>query len=248
MRTETVAQDYDNYFRDHQLFRFDEQFVADRLARYGARHGQWIADLGCGTGRILVTLAQQGYRGLAIDLSAEMLAVVRQKAVRSELDIACLQANLVELDGLATAAVDHAVSLFSTLGMIRGRANRLRALQHVWRCLKPAGLCILHVHNFWFNLYDPGGPRWLVTNACRSLYDAQVERGDRYYPYRGVANMFLHVFTQREIRDLLQAAQFAVLEMLPLDAQLRGPLSRATWFSSLRASGWMVVARRQDRV
>ena len=54
--------------------------------------------------------------------------------------------------------------LFSTLGMIRGRENRQRVLNHVRRILKPGGLFVVHVHNLWYNLYDPGGPWWLVKN------------------------------------------------------------------------------------
>ena len=40
-----------------------------------------------------------------------------------------------ELEGLADEAVDYAVCLFSTLGMVRGRENRRRILAHACRIL-----------------------------------------------------------------------------------------------------------------
>lgn len=109
--------------------------------------GDVVADLGCGTGRALVTLARHGYRGLAIDLPKKMLEVVRVKTFDGNLPIQCVQADWVELDGVADAR-----------GMIRGRENRVAALQHTRRILKPGGPFVIHVHNNWYKLWDPGGP------------------------------------------------------------------------------------------
>ncbi len=85
--SDAVAYDYDEYFAHNQLFEFDEQVVIDELERRGIEAGATIADLGCGTGRALVTLAKQGYRGLAVDLSAKMLDVVREKIEDNDLRI-----------------------------------------------------------------------------------------------------------------------------------------------------------------
>ena len=107
------ADDYDDYFAFNSLFEHDEQVLARHLRPPGL-----VADLGCGTGRALVPLVKAGHRGLAIDLSEPMLKVVQEKADLDELPIDCLQANLVELDALADHSVDHAICMFSTLGMI----------------------------------------------------------------------------------------------------------------------------------
>ncbi len=42
--------------------------------------GAWVADVGAGTGRWVIPLAQEGFRAVALDLSPEMLAHLRQKA------------------------------------------------------------------------------------------------------------------------------------------------------------------------
>ena len=245
VQSDSVAADYDQYFAGHSLMAFDEPFVCETLADTG-EPGQLVADLGCGTGRVLIALAEQGFRGLAIDLSEKMLQQVRSKAQQQQLPIETLQANWVELDQVEDGSVDHAVSLFSTLGMIRGANNRRAALRHTARILKPGGLFVLHVHNFWFNLYDVGGPWWVLKSLAKGAIRKDWERGDKYYAYRGVPNMFLHVFSRREIRQLVHSAGFHVQRILPLRLADHRPLSVPWLFPSLRAVGWIVVAAKRE--
>ena len=93
-----------------------------------------------------------------------MLRLVGQKAALERLPIARLRANLVELGCIRSGAVDYGICMFSTLGMIRGRQNRRRVLAHARRILKPGGLFVLHVHNLWYNLFDPQGRLWLARH------------------------------------------------------------------------------------
>jgi len=236
-----IADDYDDYFAHNRLFRFDEQVILRHLAARRLGEGSVVADLGCGTGRAIVPLARRGFRGLAIDLSEPMLAVVRRKALAERLAIQCVQANLVDLDGIADNSADVALSLFSTLGMIQGRTNRQRALAHTRRILKPGGVFLLHVHNLWFNLRDPGGPWWLLGNSLRAGIVGDVERGDKFFDYRGVPNMFLHVFTLGELRRLLRDAGFHIVEMIPLDPRRHRALRWPNLLQRLRANGWIIA-------
>ena len=236
-----IAEDYDAYFSHNRLFEFDEQIVLKHARERQLLTGGVAADLGCGTGRAVVALARHGMRGLAIDLSRSMLTVVHKKARQEALPIACVQANLVELNCLDQNSVDLAVSLFSTLGMIRGKENRQLALQHTRRILRPGGVFILHVHNYWYNLRDPAGPWWLIKNLLRAIFVRDIEAGDKFFDYRGVPNMFLHVFTPGELRRALRQAGFRVLEIVPLDTQRHRALRWPWWFGRLRANGWIVV-------
>lgn len=232
----TVADTYDDYFAFNSLFEHDEQVLARQLRPPGL-----VADLGCGTGRALVPLVRMGHRGLAVDLSEPMLRVVQEKADLDELAIDCLQANLVELDAVCDDSVDHAICMFSTLGMIRGRANRRRALCHFRRILRPEGRFVFHVHNYWFNIRDPQGPSWLVKNLLTAPFKADVEIGDKWFPYRGVPNMFLHVFRWTELNADLAQAGFKIVEKIPLDVARRHRLRWPWWFGPLRTNGWIVV-------
>lgn len=240
VHSDHIADDYDAYFSHNRLFEFDAQIVLRHVNERKLKNGV-AADLGCGTGRAVLALARHGMRGLAVDLSRAMLAIVRKKADLARLPIDCVQANLVDLDCLGDDTVDVAVSLFSTLGMIRGRDNRQQALRHARRILRAKGVFVLHVHNYWYNLRDPGGPWWLIKNLLRSAVVRDIEAGDKFFDYRGVPNMFLHVFTWRELRRALGQAGFRIVETIPLDVQRNRALRWSWCFGWLRANGWIVV-------
>jgi len=240
-RSRAIAEDYDEYFANNRLFHFDQQLVLRELELRGIGPGALIADLGCGTGRALAPLARQGFRGLAVDLSEPMLTEVRKKAKEDSLPIRCVRTNLVNLDAITDESVDGVLSLFSTLGMIHGRANRRLALGHACRILKRGGPLVLHVHNYWYNLYDPGGPWWVLGGLCRAILKRDIEAGDKFFPYRGVPNMFLHVFRLGELKRDLRQAGFRVTRIVPLAPQRYREL-RASWLAgTLRANGWIVV-------
>ena len=234
----SVAADYDDYFAFNTLFEFDEQVLAETFQPPGL-----VADLGCGTGRALLPLVRAGHRGLAIDLSPHMLRIVREKAELDGLEISCLLANLVELDAIHDDTVDHAMCLFSTLGMIRGRAHRRQALMHVRRILKPAGRFVAHVHNFWFNFRDPRGPAWLMKNLLIAPFRGDIEIGDKWFPYRGVPHMFLHVFRWSELTADLRSAGFHIEQRIPLDTARRHALRWPWLLGPLRTNGWIVICR-----
>lgn len=241
---ESIADDYDDYFALNSLFEFDQAFLAEQFDPPGL-----VADLGCGTARALVPLVRSGHRGLAIDLSDPMLTIVEEKAADQDLDIECLQANLVELtaDVLADDSVDYAMCMFSTLGMIRGHANRQRVLQNTYRLLKPGGRFVVHVHNFWFNLRDPGGPWWVLSNLMQAATKRDLEVGDKYFPYRGVQEMYLHVFRRRELRRLFTSAGFRIRRWVPLEVTRRHALKYPWLLQAVRANGWIVVGEKPLR-
>jgi SAM-dependent methyltransferase len=235
-----IATTYDEYFEYHSLLKLDLRIVQDSLS---CGNQELIADLGCGTGRALVPLVRAGARGLAVDLSEHMLVEVRRKADMEDLPIECLLANLVNLECLADGCVDHAICLFSTLGMIQQHANRVRAVRHMRRIIKPGGRLVIHVHNYWAHLFDPGGLFAIARNLIESRLSSRTEQGDRYFPYRGVPKMFLHSFTERELRQLLESNGFRRRQFHPLNETQSGLLQLRWLLRWIRASGWIVVCQ-----
>jgi len=235
----TIAGDYDRYFANYAMFRLDQE-ITNRLFRPGQR----VIDLGCGTGRALLPLLDQGLHGVAYDLSQGMLEEVRQKATDAGHQVTCVRGNLVEMSCFADNTFDYAMCLFSTLGMVRGSGPRTRTMQHVSRIMKPNGLLVLQVHNYWAHLFDPGGLWSMLRNWWRAKTRGDVEPGDRFYPYRGIPDMYLHSFTKREIRSLLANHGLHIVEWHPLNATQTDRLPLARVFEGLRASGWIVVGQK----
>ncbi len=237
LHSEDLARGYDRSLAGSSLFSIDQAFVERHCPPPGR-----LIDLGCGTGRLLITLAKRGYETTGVDLSPEMLRVAAEKATLEKLQVSLIQANLTDLDGIPNATFDYAACLFSTLGMVLGADYRRRVLAHTLRILKPGGTFILHVHNRWFSFWNPDGRRWLGRDI---LGRSVGERGDRLMPtHQGIAGLTLHLFTRSEIRNALKGAGFQLLEVKPISLSLDGRLSAPWWFGWLRAYGYLIVATK----
>ena len=233
---------------DTPLCRLDEQIVATHLPSLKSE-SQTALDLGCGTGRLAIPLAARGYRVVAIDLSRRMLeqmlsksrSIDRADGQNSHLpaNLMAVQANLVELECLNTGSADHAICMFSTLGMIQGHSNRVDFLRHVHRAVRSDGKLIVHVHRRWAALRESGGVRRLFRSWIDSIRQHGSEFGDATYAYRGLEDMFMHRFTVRELVSELNAAGWTVQQLDRVD--LRGDaLTDSRWDSS----GLVVVSRK----
>jgi SAM-dependent methyltransferase len=234
-----IARHYDSGLAGSPLFAVDQRFAE----RHFPTHGRLI-DLGCGTGRLLVPFARRGCWVLGVDLSAEMLEVAADKARQAGVAVHLLRANLTSLEALASGSFDGAACLFSTLGMVRGADMRRRVVAHVHRLLRPGGRFVLHVHNRWFNFWDPVGRRWLVRDLLRQAMST-APGGDRLMPtHQGIAGLTLHLFTRREIVRLLREAGFRIVEVQPVGLSTDGRVRWPALLGWLRAYGYLIAAER----
>ncbi len=246
LQSEHIAGEYDEYFADSALMRLDMQILRQRLPVVTADQPCVIADLGCGTGRVARELLPLGYHMLNVDLSPAMLREVEAKTPPEYRQHSrCLSANLVEIDQvLEPASLDWAVCLFSSLGMIRGRPHRRRFLRGVQQALKPGGTFFVHVHNRYRSLLDPGGPAWLARSWLNSRWDRHSEFGDRIYSYRRLPKMFLHIYSQRELRQDLRHAGLRNISVQSIDATGSKVLPGSRLGHPLRAGGFFAFANR----
>src|SRR5919199_595092 len=86
--TPRLADEEDEYFRDHPLFRADAEALDARFDEPGP-----LADLGCGTGRHALRFARRGFPVVAVDLSHAMLQVLGAKAEAEGLAVRRVVAN-----------------------------------------------------------------------------------------------------------------------------------------------------------
>jgi SAM-dependent methyltransferase len=236
--TPRLADEEDGYFDGHPLFRTDRRLVDERFTEPGP-----LVDLGCGTGRHAIRFARRGFPVAAVELSGAMLRSVGAKAASERLEILRVRANLCDLGCFPDATFAYALSMFSTLGMVRGRSARFRALSETFRVLRPGGRLALHAHNLWLNLHDPQGRLWLLGHLARSA--ARLgEVGDRRMTYRGIPGMEVHLFRWGELNRDLRSAGFRIDEVVALDAVRATPIATPWLLPGLRAGGWVVFASR----
>jgi SAM-dependent methyltransferase len=190
------------------------------------------------------SLWQAGYDVLGVDLSDPMLGRVVAGEYGTHFRNRLIRANLVELGCIADNVADHAVCLFSTIGMIRGRKFRQQFIRHVARVVRPGGTFILHVHNRNSAWRDrPSSLAW-VQSAWASLRKKDHELGDRVYAYRGLADMFLHTYSLGELRQDLRNGGWQIDKIISLAPNSDAELPRPNWWPGLRAGGFLAIAKR----
>ena len=99
------AADYDALFA----------YVTGELKAHGIQDGI-VADFGCGTGELTLMLAQAGYDMIGIDVSEEMLSVLRDKADALGLPLTnpmLLCQDLLQLDLYGTIRAADGLKLYS---------------------------------------------------------------------------------------------------------------------------------------
>ena len=112
------AADYDALFA----------YVTGELKAHGIKDGI-VADFGCGTGELTLMLARAGYDMIGIDVSEEMLSVLRDKADALGLPLTnpmLLCQDLLQLDLYGT--IRAAVSTFDTYNHIGPLENFEKAI------------------------------------------------------------------------------------------------------------------------
>ena len=96
-----------------------------------------ILELGCGTGRVALHLARRGHEVWAVDLDAELIAALGERAAADGLPVHTERADVRQLDlgrefGLVIAAMQF-------IQMIGAEPERVDALRRVAAHLQPGG-------------------------------------------------------------------------------------------------------------
>jgi len=214
----SIAHHYDAFVADTPLCGLDQHILQESLPGPNRPGSEAILDLGCGSGRTALPLAKRGYDVIGVDLSRAMLEIMINKfrASCAAGTIFPVQANLVELRCFAEQSVDHAVCLFSTMGMIHGRTHRRSMLNTLFRLVRPGGTFILHVPHRWAALREHQGIRQLARSWWNAIQDRNSEFGDCTYAYRGLQSMFMHRFSKRELKQDLRATGWTIDRIDPL--------------------------------
>ena len=115
------------------------------LEAYAQRAGSPLLELGCGTGRLLIPLAEAGYRVTGVDLSPEMLRIARAKARGSR----CRRKRHADRGRLCGRSARRSYRLafvvMNSFLHLDTQERQLAALRHWREHLAPGGLLVIDV-------------------------------------------------------------------------------------------------------
>jgi SAM-dependent methyltransferase len=204
---DTIAELYDPWSRS----------VTEDVGFYVAesrKSGGTVVELGVGTGRIAIPIAQKGKRVIGVDSSREMLATCRRRAE----DAGVAELLDLRLGDLRNPPLDEQVPLvicpFRSYLHLADDGERIEALNAAHEALVPGGRLI-------FDVFEPQPDdiaethgRWLEREPGiyeRAHWDADARtltlsvRGPE-----GAATMTLAWISRREWQELLEETRFVV--------------------------------------
>ncbi len=121
------------------------------LKLLGTVEGSRILDLGCGSGRNAVALAQQGAKVIAVDPAAALLDLARERCEAAEVRVELHAAELAELAFLRSDSIDAALSVMSLTSV----DDLARVFRQVHRVLKPEAPLVCSFPHPAFAMLDP---------------------------------------------------------------------------------------------
>jgi len=133
--------------------------IAQRI--FGSVEGKRILELGSGTGRLAVSLAQQGAKVISVDSSPERVADARAVAEAADVRIEYHQGDLADLAFIRGDQIDLAISVYA-LAAVSDLGRVFRQVNRVLRSEATLALSLPHPLALMATLAD-GGPRLTRT-------------------------------------------------------------------------------------
>ncbi|HUU44401.1 MAG TPA: methyltransferase domain-containing protein [Acidobacteriota bacterium] len=189
-----------------------EREVAFLIEQLKLPKGASILDVGCGTGRHSVALAQHGFAVTGIDLSDEMLEKARARATASKTHVTFLQSDATTYvsEPVFDAAIGLCEGAMGLLGQGDDPIERdLTVLRNMHAALKPDGQLIVNALNV-FRVarkvgHDEGADTLdVMSQTTLSTMVFETPKGPVEIPCRE------RMYTPTEFTLMLRVAGFAV--------------------------------------
>ena len=222
---------FDRFTRYYDLDHGDFREDIDLYRNFARRSGAPILEIGCGTGRVLIPLAEAGYDVTGIDVSPTMLASAAEKVAK------CAVAPRVQLvpadarDFCLPGRFAFAFIAMNTFMLFVSLSEQLQVLERVAAHLRPGALLVLDLFNpdlshladargvlvHDYTKRDPASGH-TVSKCHASQVDVASQRLEMTFIYdelaedgavrRTVAPFTMHYFWRRELELLLDKAGY----------------------------------------
>ena len=233
MDTRPTGDDYDRFapFYDLEFAEFDDDLPL--YFAFAEHSGGPILELGCGSGRVVVPLAETGYEVTGVDLSPAMLILARDAVERAGVadQVTLLEDDIRTLAKIGDRSFGLAFSAINSFLHLATQADQLAALGVASRQLRPGGVLVLDLfppHPDILNEYDGRllhagtyadphtGER--IDKFSSTVLDSAEQRMDTTFFYdrlhadgrveRTVAPFTFRYITRYELQLLLERAGF----------------------------------------
>lgn len=201
-----TRDDYNLLAQDYARTR---AFVPEDIRSLGeyTAAGDRVLDIGCANGRLFEVLKGKAADFFGIDGSEKLIEIAKTKYPEAKFQVAdALRLPFPEnyFDKIYSISVIH---------NIPSREFQLQFLKEARRVLRPQGLLILRVWDFWRR--KEGIKLFLKYAFLKITGKSKLDFGDVFLPWKNdkgkvVVQRYFHCFTKKEIEDLAKEAGFKI--------------------------------------
>ena len=178
-----------------------------RFADFSRWRGRRVLEIGCGIGTDAVNFARHGAYVTAVDLSAESLALARQRAETYEVAdrIVFCEANAEKLEDFLPV---QPYDLVYSFGVIHHTPHPAWVLGQAHRYVAPGGMLKIMVYNrySWKALL-------LVVSVARRGRFRDMGRAIAWYSEAQMGSPVTYTWTRRSVRKMLAQQGFCTTEL-----------------------------------
>jgi SAM-dependent methyltransferase len=180
-----------------------------------------LLDLGCGNGKVLKKLAENGFRGsyLGVDFSLGLLDWATQD-IPADFQAAFLELDLTapSWEGILPPQTFDVICCFATLHHIPSQPLRTTLCQNIRKYLKDDG--VLYISVWQFNRSERLRKKILPWETV-GLGEDQVDQGDYLLDWKrgGDGTRYVHLYHPDELQQLAEKSGFKVIEFFDSDGE-----------------------------
>ena len=166
--------------------------------------GEKVLDLGCGNGRLLQIFKEIDIDYTGVDSSEKLIEIARKTYPNTKFEVADalhLPFPNNHFDKIYSVAVLH---------HIPSEELRRQFLEGVKKILKSDGVLILTVWDLW---------RWpkfktiAKFTILKILGKSKLDFKDIFVPWQGTCQRYIHCFSKKELKNLIEKAGFKIKEI-----------------------------------
>ena len=168
-----------------------------------------VIDVGCGNGRHLIPCAKHCLKVIGLDVSKQLLEIVKKKVYKNNLS----NVELVHSDAVNIPINDNsidAVLYIATLHNISERYRRINSLKEIKRILKKNGKAIISVWSRWQDKYRQQFLIRILSKFGRNEFgDINI-----YWRQHGLnISRFYHLYSKREFQKDINQSGFEIIKL-----------------------------------
>jgi len=203
-----TQEDYNLIAEDYTRTR---EFIPEDLNYLGkyTKEGEKILDSGCGNGRFYEVLEEKNVDFYGVDFSARLINIARNKYPEGKFQVA----DALNLP-LPENFFDKVYSI-SVLHHLPSKEFQIQYLEEIKRVLKPKGLLILRIWDFWKR--KEGWKLFFKYTFLKLVGKSRLGFFDVFMPWKDsggkiIIQRYFHCFKKKEIENLIQKTGFRIKE------------------------------------